>query len=414
LHPIVSISCFLGLVLPLVILFFNKGYRTANLYLACFLFFASLYVLENFIFFYSISLHRIAFATTIHAFFYLIGPFAFFYIRSILRDNSKLSKTDYLHFVLFVISFIGYIPYFFTSWDYKLTIAQNIMSENWDIAPFHLNKIFPHQLDQVLNVLNTYFYSISLWYLIRHYKKPANRSIIHTKQYKLIRNWVLIFATIYSVITINFTIAMSHLWIYDNKSIFLDRANVALLFTAVIYIAMNMAVLFFPHIMYGLPVDIIVRPKGSGTTKIAEPNQPLFTEAILLTQEDSIKNIMRSELQLFTPAYVATIEASLKSCIKQQVFLSIDFKLAQISNELGIPAHHLTYFFNEIMKISFSEWRNDLRINYAKELINQGSANTITLHALSLQCGFASQSTFIRAFKIATGNSPSHYLKSHS
>ena len=86
--------------LPLVILFYNKGYLSANRYLAGFLFFSALYLLENFYFFYGKSLFIIAFFTTTHAFFYLIGPCAFLYVRSILKDNSVLSKIDYLHVVL--------------------------------------------------------------------------------------------------------------------------------------------------------------------------------------------------------------------------------------------------------------------------------------------------------------------------
>lgn len=411
-HPIVSISCLLGLLLPLVILYFNKGYHSANRYLAFFLFFASLYVFENFVFFYSTSLIRIAFATTTHAFFYLIGPFAFLYIRSILRDNSTLNKTDYLHFVLFGISFIGYIPYFFTSWDYKLIIAHNIMGENWDIAQFQLNNILPHKMDQALNMMHTYFYVISLWYLIWHYKKAANRSIIHTKQYKLIKKWVLIFASIYSIITVTFTITMATLWINDDKSVFLDHASVALVFASAVYIAMNIMILFFPHIMYGLPIDLILKPIDLRVNKVSQLNPPLFTEPLLLVQDDPIKSNVKKEPQLFTPAYLENIKASLESCSNGQSFLNIDFKLSLLSNELDIPMHHLTYYFNEIAKVSFSEWRNALRIEYAKELIDQGVASTITLHALSLQCGFASQSTFIRAFKNGTGNSPSYYLKS--
>jgi hypothetical protein len=112
LDSVIAYICLTGLFLPLVIFYFNKGYLSANRYLAGFLFFSALYLLENFYFFYGKSLAIIAFFTTTHAFFYLIGPFAFFYVRSILRDNSKLSKTDYLHLVLFVVSFIGYFPYF--------------------------------------------------------------------------------------------------------------------------------------------------------------------------------------------------------------------------------------------------------------------------------------------------------------
>jgi AraC-like DNA-binding protein len=120
---------------------------------------------------------------------------------------------------------------------------------------------------------------------------------------------------------------------------------------------------------------------------------------------------VRTKLQLFTADYITTIETALNNCQHEVLFVNTDFKLALLSNQCGIPQHHLTYYFNEITKVTFCEWRNGLRIAYAKELINQGVANRITLQALSLQCGFASQSTFIRAFRIITGESPSTYIK---
>ncbi len=410
----IAYTSLLGLLLPLVLLYFNKGYRSANRYLAAFLFVAALYVLENFYFFYGKSLHKIAFFTCVHAFFYLIGPCAFFYVRSILRDNSRLSKTDYLHFVLFALSFIGYIPYFFSSWDYKLIVAQNLQSENWDISNFHLNKLFYHEVDQILNVLHTYFYSISLWYLLWHYKKVVNSAIFLSKQYKLMRNWLLVFASILTIITINFTVAMANVWLYDDKSIFLDRANDALLFASLVYIGMNMVVLFFPHIMYGLPIDLKLNTVDLQTAKASEINFSVLEEPPFLLQEDALSPSDKIEPQLFTQEYRDTIEASLEGFKERKSFLSPDFKLLQISKELGIPAHHLTYFFNDIIKISFSDWRNGLRIAHAIELFSQGSTGTYTLQAISLQCGFASQNTFIRAFKNVTRTTPSNYLKSLS
>ena len=399
--------------MPVVIFFFNKGYLTANRYLAGFLFFAALYLLENFYFFYGKSLSKIALFTNTHAFFYLIGPLAFFYMRSVLRDTSKLSKADYLHFVLFVVSFIGYTPYFFSSWDYKLLIAQNLYGENWNLAPFHLNKILPHKVDQVFNVLHTYFYSIALWYLLRHYKKTINKSIVNTRQYKLIRNWFLIFASIYSIITINFTIAMANLWIYDDKSIFLDRASVALLFAAIIYVGMNMAVMIFPHIMYGLPADIVLKPLWSGLANPSGEATASIKEDILLPEDTNYSNI-KIEPQLFTSHYINKIETHLQERIEKRKYLETNCGLSKISDEVGIPAHHLTYFFNDIKGISFSDWRNTLRIEHAKQLMKKGTAGKITLETISVNCGFASQNTFIRAFKNATGNTPSNYLKSLS
>jgi AraC-like DNA-binding protein len=74
----------------------------------------------------------------------------------------------------------------------------------------------------------------------------------------------------------------------------------------------------------------------------------------------------------------------------------------------------LTYYFNDIKNISFSDWRNSLRVAYGLGLLRQGEASNLTLEAISVKCGFASQSTFIRAFKNVTGTTPSAYLKTIS
>ena len=403
----IAYTCLLGLFLPLILLYFSKGYLVANRYLAGFLFFASLYLLENFYFFYGESLHKVAFFTNVHAFFYLMSPFAFFYVRSILRDNSKLSKRDYLHFAPFVLSFIGYIPYFFTSWDHKLMVAQNTLSEDWDLSQFHVNIIFPHKIEQALSVLNTYIYSISLWYLLWYYKKSANKSVVYTEPYKVIRNWLVVFVGIITIITINFTIAMANLWIYDDKSIFLEKASLALLFASVVYVGMNMIIMFFPHIMYGFPVSLKSTPTGE-IANVFEPQPYFFKESY--SQDQKLKN----EPQLYTPEYRETIETALESFKIRKAFLEANCKLTHVAKESGIPAHHLTYFFNEIQKISFSDWRNNLRVEHAKVLFHQGETDKITLHTISLNCGFASQNTFIRAFKKTTGTTPSNYLKSLS
>ncbi len=409
----IAYTCLLGLFMPLLLLYYNRGYLTANRYLAGFMFFASLYVLENFYFFYGESLVMVIIFTMVHSFFYLIGPFAFFYMRSILRDNSHLSRADYLHFALFAISFIGYVPYFFSSWDFKVMVGQNLQSENWDITPFRLNSLLIHEFDQVLNVLHTYFYSISLWYLLWQYKKPSSQSIIHSKQYKLIHTWLLVFASILTIITINFTVAMAGVWLYDAKSLFLERTGIALLFASLVYIGMNMVILFFPHILYGLPVSLKLAPMRIGGSKIGiSPGSPV--EQSVMDGGEATMVTVKSELQLFTDEYKHTLEAALENFKERKVFLNPDFRLMQVSNESGIPVHHLTYYFNDIRAISFSDWRNNLRIDYARELLDQGEANNHTLEAISAKCGFASQSTFIRAFKNVTGTTPSAYLKNVS
>ena len=388
-ETIIPYSCLFGLFLPIILILLNKGYHSANLYLGAFLFFSSLYVLENFYFFFGNSLNIIALFTTTHSFFYLIGPFAFLYLRSLFRGNNRLSKTDYIHFALFVISLIGYIPYFFSSWEFKQVVAQNLFSENWDISSFRLNKIFYHEVDQLMNVLHTYFYAASLWYLIWKFKrkKSTERNQINKK----IKLWVTIFVSLLTIITINFTIAMASIWIYDDKSIFLSRAGNTLLFASIVYVGMNLLLLLFPSVLYGNKIEAIK------------------TDSVEINEQA----IERNELDLFTNEYKQKIENELENIKDQKLYLAIDYKLIQVSNSSGIPKHHLSYYFNELNKISFSDWRNNLRIEYTLELIQKGEMNNLTLEAISEKCGFTSQSTFIRAFKNVTGTTPSNYLKSN-
>jgi YesN/AraC family two-component response regulator len=97
-----------------------------------------------------------------------------------------------------------------------------------------------------------------------------------------------------------------------------------------------------------------------------------------------------------------------------QLFLEVDCSLSQISVKLRIPAHHLTYYFNNIKKESFSDWRNKLRIEDAIRILKQDTSSLLTLEAIGLKVGFKSNSTFIRCFKKYIGQTPSEYVESNS
>ena len=410
-YSVISYVCLTGMFLPLVVLYSNKGYTTPNRYLAGFLFFASFYLLANFYFFFGKSLSILALFSTTYSLFYLIGPFAFLYTRSILKDNADLSKTDYFHFALFAVSFLGSISYFFSDWEYKLAVASNIQSETWDMASFKLNKIIPHKIDQALNVLHTYFYAIALWYLLWvHRQRLMNR--VTSRHLRIVRKWLFSFVSIFSIIAINFTVAMANMWMYDDKSVFLTMAENALLFASIIYVFMNMTLMVFPTILYGLPlegmvnlVDIQARPL------LQDLKASNDVEGSKMEYQDPFAP--QDELKLFTPDYLSVIEQAVLSSIDRKCFISPEFKLISLSLETGIPSHHLTYFFNNIKDISFSDWRNGLRVDYAMELIHRGDSDMLSLEGIAMNSGFSSQSTFIRAFKNRTGKTPSQYLKDH-
>lgn len=412
-HIIPYISL-LGLFLPLLILFYNKGFKSINRFLAGFLFFSSLYLLESLTFFYSTSRTWAAFFTMSHDFiFYLVGPLSFFYVRGMLRDNARLDKIDWLQFIPFVLSFIGSIPYYFSSWEYKLMIADNILSNDWDIAQFELNFIFHHKVDQVLNMLHMYFYACSLWYLIWKYKSDATSRIYHVPQFKLIRNWLFLFTIIITVITINFSVTVIDILVYDEKSLFLQKAVIPLFFSSIIYVGMNMIIMFFPHIMYGLPIELknIAAPMPAVGVEESKSHSLPEMETISDEMNEEDKKIA---LLLFSEEYLSKINEQLNECVNKDLFIRPDFRLATITSISRLPDHHLTYYFNTIMGMSFSDWRNKLRIQYAVKLLHQEEYKNQTLEAIANKVGFATQNTFIRAFKAVIGKTPSEYLKENA
>ena len=354
----------------------------------------------------------VALFTTTHPFFYLIGPFSFFYLRSILRDNSKLSKRDLIHFGLFAASFSGIIPFLLTSWDFKIKVAQNIQSNSWDMAQFHINKIIPHKVDQLLNVLQIFYYTFSHWVMLWKYRKRESHEIMNSPQYKLIRKWLITFCSIFSLIAINFCFAMAFMWIYDDKNEFLERTSVILFTASSIYVAINMLLLALPQIMYGLPIE--TWKKNENDLLGSNPNHTYHPPTAISGSsgyEQPLLINIKSSLQLFSVEYIERIEQSLTKNKVIGSYLNPDFNLTMMANDSGIPAHHLTYYFNTIRLMQFSDWRNSMRIEYAKRLIDNREADLLTLQSIATKSGFSSQSTFIRSFKQWSGTTPSEYMK---
>lgn len=380
----------------------NKGYRSANCFLGGYLFFASLYLLECYVILFSPSTFWVAFFTNTRPFFYLIGPLSFFYVRSILTDNAKLIKLDYLHFFLFIISFTGIIPYWFDNWEYKIEIAKNIQSDSWNTSLFKMNIFLSRNVDQFFSVIQVFFYTILQWRQFYNYLKKSNHSIRETKQFRLIKKWVLFFSTIFTLIAINFCFAIVSLWQNDNKTVFLNRSYYIILLSACNYILLNLTLLAFPQILYGMPFGVEI-------TNVSNDRVSVLEKTPILLKDLKIKP------KLFSELYVSQIDGYLNDIIEKQKYLSPDFNLTKIAIDYKVQPHHLTYYFNEIIGGGFASWRSQQRIGYAIKKIDEGILASITFEGLSLQCGFQSQNTFIRCFNKEVGCNPSDYVrKPHS
>jgi AraC-like DNA-binding protein len=63
---------------------------------------------------------------------------------------------------------------------------------------------------------------------------------------------------------------------------------------------------------------------------------------------------------------------------------SAGFEPGTAFDAVKIPVHNLAYYFREENKQTFSDYRNEWRVEHAKNLIREGKSNDLTLEAKSI------------------------------
>ena len=402
--PIVYLCAF-SLFLSLMLLFYNKGYKGANRFLSGYLFCSSMFLLTQYFFIYSKSaLITTIFVAGFPALCYLIGPFAYFYTRSIFRDNVRLSIKDYCHFLLFFIVFIGVIPFFFSSWEYKSFISQKIVERTYMRSTYNINFLVPKTINQILRPLSAIIYLVFISRMFIKNKIVFN-SLSHAKVIKI---WLAIFYLLYSITAAFYIIV--HLVYHININFFYTNSAFYFVISSIafFYLALNFLLVMFPQILYGLPIPKLVLNHSSvniGTTPIQNSSGIAFP---------IIENKTTPVAAFFSNGYEVEIEAAINQWITEKKYLEPNATLISISTFTAVPVHHLSYYFNAVLKVKYADWRNTLRIHFAKNQIDSGFSKMITLEAISLESGFATQSTFIKSFKNDLGCTPSEYLKTKS
>lgn len=88
-----------------------------------------------------------------------------------------------------------------------------------------------------------------------------------------------------------------------------------------------------------------------------------------------------------------------------------ELKIADLAKLIDVPAHSLSFLFNQYLEKSYYDYVNEYRVKEFKVLIDAGGNTRYTLTAMSEMCGFSSRASFFRHFKRLTGITPNEYIK---
>lgn len=96
----------------------------------------------------------------------------------------------------------------------------------------------------------------------------------------------------------------------------------------------------------------------------------------------------------------------------QELYKRKDLRLADVAQLLGTNATYISACINGQTGRSFTDFVNDYRVGYAKDILKQNPDMKISV--AGMEAGFSSEASFYRNFKDRTGMSPSEWLSAKS
>jgi len=376
-YNILLIASIFGFVLTTLLFLKKSTQPKATIFLGGFYFLLSVYALQAYIidgghlalcswfFLWPLMLYNL-FAVPIY-----------FYFETIMADEFKWKKRYLLLFLPFVLSVIdaGFI-YLQPDAVYEemlhnaLTDPKNRLHVSYWLLDLDQHMLMRHvwQLGALLIVMPK---------LLDFIKEGTADGL------KVILNkWLLVFwfgLTLFAVFAIFYAVEnMLAINIFEGGS----------MVPVILYLIMfsiGVIPIYFPTILRGFPKPVKSPPENAREINVS-------TDLKFGLEEPEIKK-------------------KLEVLNKKKGFLKQDFTVTKCAVEIDIPSHHLSYFIKQYYGLSFTAYKNNLRMEHAKELIETDFLDENTMESLAWECGFASRSSFSKAFKTATRHSPSEYVQ---
>lgn len=368
---LLNIAIFQGIVLGVVILKSSLFNSKSNKYLAYLLFALSM-VLLNYVFelegaFKSYPL--LCFLDYIEWIF-LLPVFIFQFIINRIDDTVKNRQRTYLYYIPFVYSSTFVILYHLNDilGIYKITGS----------GIFIINILRLIQLlFAFIIILFPPFYS---YFMIRHLKDPQEKKwviTLLTTLYLLLSTWLITYMTGFF-----FGIDIS-----STMSVLALSATFIMHWTAYIGIYKYKLAKNKDAVYHFLNND----------SAVLSPNLSIVEDSIPQEYKESITadNLYFQKLELL--------------CKDEHIYTDSTLNREKVAEKLGISAGYVSQIVNTITGDNFAHYINQYRVEAVKEMISDPEYENYTLLTMGLESGFTSKTTFYKAFKKVTGQTPNEY-----
>ncbi|MEM0992603.1 MAG: helix-turn-helix transcriptional regulator [Bacteroidota bacterium] len=313
--------------------------------------------------------------------FLLLGPFIYFYFRSLTNHQFQFQRRDWWHFVPGGINLLAYFVAF----------AGDLLLSHWLLGeplPNHfgtqgqLSSIRQQSWDsiaQVAGLISTLAYIILTIREFGQYKQYIYNNFAETEGIEF--GWL-------RMVLWAFIIGMGINWLFDFLQLFIP-----------LNYAQNWNSFFVTAIM----IYFISIPGYTASHKI--PSLDFSPEA----QQQNALQPKTNAVEDF-PAlehWKSQVEYMMQ---EEKVYLDPNITLTSLAKKLKTNPSVLSKVINTGFKKNFNDFINQYRVEDVQAKIKRGKHQHFTLMSIAFDSGFNSKSTFNRAFKKFAGMSPKQFL----
>ena len=124
------------------------------------------------------------------------------------------------------------------------------------------------------------------------------------------------------------------------------------------------------------------------------------------------ENLSRSS-PLDTSLIADTMKVLNKAMQQDRIYLNPALSLNEVVKHTGVPQKIISAVVNQHLGKSFNEFVNEFRIHEVKKKLLEPGHEHLTITGIAFECGFNSQATFQRTFKLFTNQSPREFQQVH-
>ena len=309
---------------------------------------------------------------------FLIGPVLYFYTQSLLNQSFKLTGKDILHFLPAAVYFVYILAIFIYD---RFIYGDRYFYANGrdkDLDPWY----------QVAGLISMVIYlSLSLRYYAR-YRQLAFQELSFAESvlFKWVRHYLLAFLLIL-ILRVLFFILNPEWGNFGRKFWY--------------YLCFSILFFYIAVSGYANSVKTTIAFDDAAEGTMPGPVRPPTIES---RTEQKSPEITSEDLGRWKKKLTEAMEQG-------RHYTNPRLTLADLAEQLGTQPKVVSGVVNKAFGLNFNDFINQYRVDAVLEKMKTGEAQTKTLLAIGLECGFNSKSTFNRAFKKQTQLTPRKYLE---